>query len=255
MNIDVMSFNLRYWNKADGPNAWPNRRSAVVSVIQRFDPLVMGTQEGLPEMLADLDTDLPDYARIGRGRGSDEADEFCAIYYRSDVLELIAEGQFWLSTTPEVPGSRSWDSSLPRICTWGHFRTKDEELEFVMFNTHLDHEGEDARRLGAELLWERMRPFVERGLPCILTGDFNCEPQSIPIQFLRERLTDALEDKGAGGATFHGFSGVGVGGWIDYIFVSANVGVVSAEVIRDKVDGRFPSDHYPIRARLELPVK
>ena len=75
------------------------------------------------------------------------------------MLELIAEGQFCCLLPLKSQAAALGTVQLPRICTWGHFRTKDEELEFVMFNTHLDHEGEDARRLGAELLWERMRPL------------------------------------------------------------------------------------------------
>lgn len=252
MTIDVMSFNLRYWNKGDGENSWPNRRTAVVSTIQKYQPMIMGTQEGLPEMLADLDGDLTSYRRLGQGRDADGQGEHNAVYFDVNQVELVEQGQFWLSQTPSIPGSKSWDSSLPRICTWGIFRVKGQVDEFAVFNTHLDHEGEDARRLGAELIWQEMSAYVEKGVPCILMGDFNCEPASLPIQLFRTHLTDALEHMGAGGATFHGFTGIGVGGWIDYIFVSPNVKVVEAEIIRDKVDGRFPSDHYPIRAKLSL---
>ncbi len=253
--VETMSFNLRYWNKGDGDNAWPYRQSAVVSIIQEYKPVILGTQEGLPAMLAGLDRALPEYRRFGIGRDKGGGGEHNAVYYRTDAAKLLEHGQFWLSKEPTKSGSRSWDSSLPRICTWGILQSQTGEQQFAVFNTHLDHEGEDARRCGAQLIWERMTPLVEQGMPCILMGDFNCQPHSTPVQFFRSRLQDVLWEMDAGGATFHGFTGLGIGGWIDYIFATRNIQVVEAEIIRKKVDGRFPSDHYPIRARLLLPPR
>ena len=113
-----MSFNLRYWNEHDGPNAWPNRRQAVANLVLENNPAILGTQEGLPSMLIDLDRALPNYGRVGESRGVSGQDEFCAIYYRQDLFEVLRSQQIWLSKTPDQPGSKSWDSSLPRICTW-----------------------------------------------------------------------------------------------------------------------------------------
>ena len=253
MIIDVMSFNLRCWTEGDGENSWPHRLSAVVSTITQYRPAILGTHEGQPRMLADLDRSLPRYQRFGTGRDSDGGGEHNAVYYRTDQFALLEHGQFWLSKDPEAPGSRSWDSSLPRICSWGVLEANGNAGKFAVFNTHLDHVGEDARRLGAELIWQRISPFIEQKVPCILMGDFNCEPSSTPVQFFRGHLQDALEQMGAGGPTFHGFSGIGIGGWIDYIFASHSIEVLEAEIIRQTVEGRYPSDHFPIRARLRLP--
>lgn len=252
MIVDVMSFNLRYWNEGDGENSWPHRLQAVKMVIDKYQPVVLGTQEGLPTMLAGLDAILPGYERFGSGRDKDRTGEHNAVYYRPDQLKLVEQGQFWLSTEPEVPGSRSWDSSLPRICTWGVFEPIGAGARFAVFNTHLDHAGEEARRNGAEIIWERMAPLAAGGMPCILMGDFNCEPADAPVQLFRSHLRDALMEKNAGGATFHGFSGLSLS-WIDYIFATPDVEVVEAAIVKDRVDGRFPSDHFPITARLSLP--
>ena len=79
MIIDVMSFNLRCWTEGDGENSWPHRLSAVVSTITQYRPAILGTQEGQPRMLADLDRSLPRYQRFGTGRDSDGGGEQCSL--------------------------------------------------------------------------------------------------------------------------------------------------------------------------------
>ena len=145
--LTAMSFNVRYDNPGDGENAWPYRIDAVEQIIESAD--VVGLQEALPGMLADLDSRLDGWARIGRGRAADGGGEFCAIYYRTDRLDLVADGTFWLSETPEVPGSVGWDAALERIATWGRFRDRHTGRTFVILNAHFDHMGEQARARAA----------------------------------------------------------------------------------------------------------
>lgn len=242
-----MSFNLRYWNEYDGNNSWPQRRSSVVKLILEQNPMIIGTQEGLPKMLEDLDGALPKYQRVGESRGAKGEEEFCAIYFRRDLFEVLQTDQIWLSETPSTPGSQSWDSSLPRICTWAVLKHRLTGKQFVFFNTHLDHMGEQARLEGAKLILEQIKPYKSKRLPCLLTGDFNCQPASAPIRLLSTQLVDALASIGHGGVgTFHNFTGVTTEGPIDYIFVSDSVQVLDGKVIDSSVDGQFPSDHFPI---------
>ncbi|NLL43312.1 MAG: endonuclease/exonuclease/phosphatase family protein [Firmicutes bacterium] len=253
MQLKLMSFNLRYWNQSDGEYGWPERRDSVAELIRRENPLVLGTQEGLPPMLADLDERLPAYDRIGEGRWPGGENEHNAIYYRRDAVDVLRSGQFWLSETPDVPASKSWDSSLPRICTWGIFELKPSREKIAFFNTHLDHEGSEAREKGTQLIWQEMSKFIQKGMPSFLTGDFNCKPDSSPIKFLRSQLTDALHSQGKGDiGTFHGFRGAASPGPIDYIFASRDVTVLSAEVLDCEVNDILPSDHFPIAARVSL---
>lgn len=249
----IMSFNLRYWNETDGEHGWPERRDSVAELIRQQNPLILGTQEGLPSMLEDLDQRLPAYGRIGEGRWAGGENEYNAVYFRRDAVEVLRWGQFWLSETPSVPASRSWDSSLPRICTWGILELRSSRRKLAVFNTHLDHQGSEARERGTELIWQEMDKFVKNGMPCFLTGDFNCRPDSPPIQFLRSRLVDALHRQGKGEVgTFHGFKGTAAPGPIDYIFTTQDVSVLAAEVLDFAVNGILPSDHYPITAKVSL---
>jgi hypothetical protein len=118
--LRVMSFNIRYNNPGDGPNAWPLRKAWVAQLIRFHDADAVGVQEALPGMLADLDTLLPEFARIGVGRTDGVTKgEFSAILYRRDRLEMLENATFWLSPTPDVVGSKGWDAALERIATCG----------------------------------------------------------------------------------------------------------------------------------------
>jgi len=249
----IMTFNLRYWNQEDGEHSWPNRRDSVARLIAEKNPLVVGTQEGLYPMLCDLDARLPSYERIGQGREGAQDGEFCAIYYRKDLMDVKAHGQFWLSETPDVVGSMSWDTSLPRICTWALLEGRVYARRFMVFNTHLDHRGQEAREKGAELIWSVMSKhiLVDR-LPCILMGDMNCTPENRVIQFLRTHLVDTLASQGQDTkGTFHGFRGSTEGRQpIDYIFCSSDIKVTSAQIVDETIDGVYPSDHYPVLANM-----
>ncbi|MGC4014659.1 MAG: hypothetical protein QM755_09115, partial [Luteolibacter sp.] len=52
--------------------------------------------------------------------------------------------------------------------------------------------------------------------------------------------------------TVHGFSGKTDGGRIDYIYASPELKPVDSEILHDSKDGVWPSDHFPVRATLEV---
>lgn len=253
MKFSVMTFNLRYWNEEDGENAWPYRKDQVADLIKSYAPLVLGIQEGLYSMLLDLDSRLNNYARVGDGRLGGNESEFSAIYYQKDLLDVKEVKQIWLSETPQKAASKSWDSSLCRICTWALFETKQTKEQFLLFNTHLDHRGEIARLEGAKLILSHMEPYMEKGYGAILTGDFNCTPESEPIQYIRKYLVDAAQKQGKEAlGTFHNFTGRASSGPIDYIFVAPTIRVEDVQVLADHQGGRYPSDHFPVLATIEI---
>lgn len=263
MTTTFMSFNLRMDTPDDGVNAWHNRVDKVVKVIRKHNPDVFGVQEVFKSMLEDLDKHFSSYRWIGEGRRGGSEDEFSAIFYDAERVECLDHGQFWLSEEPEIPNSISWDSSLPRICTWGHFKLKAEpNHEFFHFNTHLDHAGEQARQNGIHLIGERMKAAKKQtGLPIILTGDFNSYPDAVSIQYLKGlqsikgdgiELIDAFDVLNTKpGGTFHGFTGKDNGQPIDYIFCSSEVEIVETIIDRTSFDQYYPSDHYPVIAKVK----
>ncbi|ANY74986.1 endonuclease [Paenibacillus ihbetae] len=251
MNVITMTFNLRVNVDSDGSNAWPHRKHRAAAVIAEASPDLFGTQEGSGAMLRDLDEALPEYGRIGTGRmGQGDRDgEHCAIYYKQADFSILREGQFWLSETPEKPGSLGWDGSYPRICTWGLFQsTKDTGVRFYVVNTHFDHMGAVARQESAKLILDHIQRLTkEASLPVILMGDLNAGPGETEIEILREALQDAYELLGEpAGRTFHDFKGGLEGEPIDYIFTTRGVEMVETIIYRDTYDGAYPSDHYPV---------
>ncbi|SFL08654.1 Metal-dependent hydrolase, endonuclease/exonuclease/phosphatase family [Paenibacillus sp. 1_12] len=263
MNMTVMTFNLRYDTPDDGESAWPHRVNGAAQMIQDHNPLLVGTQEGFYPMLMELQEQIPEYAWVGHGRMGEHENEHCAVFYKASELEVQHQGQFWLSETPFEPASKSWDSHLPRICTWISFLHKTSQKQFVVYNTHLDHLGEQARKLGTALIWENISSHrIEFGLPVVLMGDMNSHPSDWPIRFLRGELEHMgkqtwLKDaytalSGSIGLTAHSFQGGDEGEPIDYIFVSPEIEVLKTEVDRRKLRGVYPSDHYPIVSQLRL---
>ena len=262
--LRVMSFNIRYDTPSDGPNAWPHRRDWVAALIRFHAADVIGVQEALAHMLADLDTRLPGFARVGVGRADGRAlGEFSAILYRTDRLELLDSGTFWLSPTPEVPGSKGWDAAIERIATWAHFRDRATGCRHLHLNTHFDHVGEQARQESARLIRSRLSGLA-LNRPVIVTGDLNSDPSSAAYRILtRDSVTGAVPPLADGfhasreshygpTSTWTAFRAIEPGRRIDYVLTSAEFTVLSHGILPDSWDGRFPSDHLPVLATLTL---
>lgn len=253
--ITVMTYNIRYNNPQDGVNAWPKRITKVGALIQQQNPDIIGIQEALHSQLVDLMRILPDYAYVGVGRDDGkENGEFSAILFKSSRFGLLSDKTQWLSETPDVPGSKSWDAALPRIVTQARFYDKITKSEIVIFNTHFDHQGIEARQHSAELLLELIgtaRAVSET--PIIVTGDFNAERTEKTYEtLLLKYLFDTKPDTDKTG-TFCGFE---VGAipckTIDYIFGSAEWNLNAYKVIRDNDGKYYPSDHLPVLVELEI---
>jgi endonuclease/exonuclease/phosphatase family metal-dependent hydrolase len=266
--IEILSFNIRYDNPGDGEHAWSRRRDLVVETIRDGRADFIGLQEALPhqqreivEALAAPRGDEPSYAVIGRTREvSAEHGEANPLLHRTDRWERLDGGTFWLSTTPEVPGSRDWKSACPRIATWGRFkrRSGDPADELLVVNTHFDHASAEARREGAKVL----AAFLARtraahpSIAVIVMGDLNAPPDDAAVAtLLAANLVDT--HRAAGGderfGTFHAFKGRDAAegrSRIDFILADRTFDVVAASIDRREPGGRPPSDHHPVRATL-----
>lgn len=249
--LRVMTFNVRLPVAQDGPNDWPYRRDLLAATIREARADVVGTQE-LKRIQADyLAAQLPDYAWFGRDRRGDGSDEYMGIFYRRDRLRIVEQGDFWLSDTPDVPGSISWGHPYPRMVTWGLFETVDDGRRFYLLNTHFPYRLEDvaARMRGAAAIADHIAGLPAR-TPLILTGDFNTTPDSSVHAFLSQTMTDARSAPDASGpeATFHGFTGK-ADRRIDWIF-ARGFRPVRTQTDDSNEGGRYPSDHFPVIADL-----
>lgn len=256
--LTVMSYNIRYATDRDGVNSWTNRKDWLADQIRFYGPTVLGIQEGLYEQVRFLDSSLTTYTYLGVGRDDGvRGGEFSAVFYDTTRLELLREGTFWLSPTPDRP-SVGWDAAMERICSYGRWRDRRSGSVFWVFNTHFDHIGSEARAESARLILTQMAQLNSGGEPAILTGDLNLEPDSDPIQFLSGRMNDArtaaTELAFGPEGTFNGFQfDRAPERRIDYVFVSPGVRVNRYAVLSDSKELRYPSDHLPVWAEVYLP--
>lgn len=261
--LKVMSYNVRYDAAQDtGRIAWSHRRDKVASVIRFHGPDVVGTQEGKLHQLYDLEARLPGYEWIGVGRDNG-GDEFSAIFYSVDRLQLLDHHTYWLSPTPTEPGSVGWDAALPRVVTWARFQDRTTGDSLLVVNTHFDHEGAEARHQSAQLIMERL-PNWAQGAQVILMGDLNAAVGSPPYETFVENSSDtpiplrdakeATEQPHHGPtSTFNQFQrSVIAGRRIDYILVGPGVSVRRHGHLNEQWDEAYPSDHLPVLAELHL---
>lgn len=257
-SIKVMSFNLRFGTANDGPDHWRERGPRLISALQKRQPELMGVQEALSFQVKQLLKALPQWKAIGVGReNGKQKGEFAAIFYDSQRFAALDSGTFWLSETPQIPGSKSWDSECVRICTWARLRDKKTQRSFYIFNTHLDHKSQPARANGMELI---LRQIAKRGTndPVILTGDLNAgEENPINGSIRKAGFRDSfrvVHPKAGNVGTTNGFQSQQKRK-IDYIYVDPAWEVERAEIVLDKVDGRWISDHMPVTAEIRLGAK
>lgn len=256
--LRVMSFNVRYDNPDDGEHNWHKRKERVANAIHFYEPDLLGTQEVLHGQMEDLCSRLTDYESVGVGReDGNRQGEYAALWFRKDRFELLSSGHFWLSETPDVPGSKGWDGACERMASWARLKDKQNGNELLFMNTHLDHVGQAARSEGVKLLMTKAAELGQ-GIPVVLTGDFNAEPTSSVIAALTDsgnphRLVDARTASPLvyGPAwSYHDFETLPYANrpLIDYIFLSRTWKVTKFGVLAEHENGALLSDHAPVLA-------
>jgi len=250
-----MSYNLRYGDSGLLVEE-DSRKYPLAESINQHKPDFLGVQEANEpwiEVLADL---LPDYDFVGVGRDDGFASgERAAIYYLRDKWAVLDSGDFWLSTTPEVP-SYGWGANHRRICTWAFFQNLVSGEVVAHFNTHLDHESEEARINGTRLILDRV---AQPPYPVIFTGDLNFVEgsdlyQEIQITSLSDSKFLAVLQLPYGTVNYF-LPNIGdLGIVIDFVFVQPEYFDVSRYEVdySRKIGGVAVSDHYPVIVDLEL---
>lgn len=257
-DLQVMSYNIKYDNTSDSVNNWENRKAFLISQLNYYNADIIGTQEGLHHQLEDIKASLDryDYVGIGRDKGNTQG-EFSAIFYNTQEMEMLKQGTFWLSPTPDAP-SKGWDAALNRICTYALFKDKDTDQRFWVFNTHFDHIGEVARLESSKLILQKIKEVNTDNKAVILTGDFNLTDQEKGIQIITDQMIDTHKAAGENAfgpkGTFNGFHfEKPVTDKIDYVFISeGDFKILKSGILSDSQDCKYPSDHFPVLVDLDF---
>lgn len=249
--LKVMSFNIRLGVANDGDNCWDIRKPATAAMLADKAPAVFGVQEAYDFQIDYILESCPQYASVGVGRedGVNEG-EHMSVFYDKNIIELEDWGTYWLSETPDVP-SKGWDAACYRTATWTLLKIRKTGKEFFFVNTHLDHVGWDARRNGLALIVERIGAMNPKGIPMVLTGDFNVTPDNPGLADLDKMMKSAriyAEDSDEA-PSYNGWGRAGE--VIDYIYYAGFEKCKDFKVVNASyADKPFISDHYPVIATL-----
>ncbi len=255
-DIDVISLNIRYDNPNDGINVWSNRAPIVARFINDRIPDLLGMQEVLWHQYQYLDSAIAGYGSVAAGRADgQQKGEACPVFYRLGRFTHLDDGTFWLSATPEVPGSVGWGAALTRISTWVKLYDKVTYDTLLFFNTHFDHISDSARVMSSGVLLERVRQLAG-GNRFIVTGDFNALPGSLAIakmkegEFAVDAYTTSLTPPVGEAGSFNNWTDEQGEERIDYIWVRKGMKVFAHETLKVTEDDIFISDHWPVMARV-----
>lgn len=266
--LTVMSYNIRLGTAADGEDHWTKRREMLIDLLKEQNADLVGLQEAFRFQVDEILSAVPMYAVVGVGRDDGKAGgEASCILFRRDRFAVAEAGTFWFSDTPAVPGTRTWGNRFNRISSWARFVDRDGAA-FYLYNLHLDHEVQPSREKSTELLLARILTRSFPTEPVIVTGDFNAGEDNpalhrltgvpgvksvLPFPFVDTFRALHPDEKVVG--TFTGFKWGNVNGpKIDYVLVQPGTTVLDASIIRTGQNGRYPSDHFPVSARISLPM-
>lgn len=253
--VRVMSFNVRCAN--DGEQTITNRGKVAMEVINSYLPDSFGVQECTPRWKRMLKRAIGDrYASVGRARDFfGPFTEYSSIYYLKDKYNLIDNGTFWLSETPDKAYTKSFDSKCCRIATWAVLENKETGEKYTHINTHLDHVLDSTRDAQMKVLIERVTEIAGDG-KVVMTGDFNAHEDSSVYAVARKSFNDSkyIAKNSDEGPTFtkYGTRKDNGRGAIDFIFVSKDIEAETYKIIRNTVEGIYPSDHFPIVADIYI---
>lgn len=260
LELRLATFNVRFPSDDDGENRWEHRRQLFFETFRSLDADVVGVQEAYASQLKEIVEEIPEYAYVGVARDDGkEAGEFSAILYRKKRFDVKDQSTFWLSDTPDVVGSNTWEAACNRVSTWIHLVDRATQREVAIYNAHFDHKSKLARENSPKCIVEQIRKNKHDEIPLILMGDFNSTPQTPQMQYLLNAETSdspiAFEDTLRGEeegqqATFHGWEGRTQGAPIDFVLVAGSPTIVEGKIVRHHEGERYPSDHYPVTAHV-----
>ena len=257
LDVRVMSFNIRNSHAND----WEARKGLVYEVIGDYAPDVLGLQEANSFQLEDLSNEFPQYGKVGEGSMGGSKGQHSAILFLEERFKLTDSGSFWLSENPTQP-SKSWRSAHHRICTWVELLGRKTDRTLYIYNTHMDDGSREARENGSRMIVKHIQGKVQAA-PFVFMGDFNAREDSEALKIIKGN-SEARQNPGIqmvdsfrvlypdreNVGTYNGFTGQSDGPKIDYIMIKPNMKVREASILQTNLEGRYPSDHFPVTAQL-----
>ena len=257
MELTLISCNIRFDNPADGAHSWHHRRNLLSETLLKHSPDIIATQEGRYDQLKDFETLLKDYFLIDDHRSWIKERMYPTLFLKKDSFELLKSEDLWLSETPDVAGSRSFESAFPRLMTWASIQPKNLNKRLLIVNTHLDHVKSETREAQARVLAQEIKRIRQGQQTLAILGDFNESPQS-PVQNLLKKEIPGLIDTWAlfnktEESSHHAFKGLmPEGSRIDWILIEGESEILQCRMDKTCREGRWPSDHFPIICKINV---
>jgi len=251
MELFIISSNIRFSTHDDAEHAWPKRKNILAQLLRSYSPLLIGTQEGRHPQLLELAELLPDYQLVDQHREWIGERMYPCLFVKRNLSQVKDSGDFWLSETPHIDGSSSFESMFPRLCTWVKIELNGSFI--YIFNTHLDHVQTSTRKAQAQVLCNEIKKINAKNLPMIILGDFNDSPDSPTRKCIISNFSDLKDDwNQAEESSHHPFSGHNPEGhridWILHTFSQR----MELSLDKSSTNGIWPSDHFPLVGKLKL---
>jgi endonuclease/exonuclease/phosphatase family metal-dependent hydrolase len=248
VELKVMTYNvLVEISSVPGIPPWRSRKDAVVDLIRHENLDLIAVQETAPRQLTFLAEKLPEFGLIQDSKFTD-----AALFYRKDLFDLVEQGQWWLSPTPEKHMSKGFGNFLPRLLVWARLKHRATGGILVAASTHFDNTEPSQNKMAA-LCQEKWKPFTQTGQPIIWMGDFNTDQSRGDYPMLTSHgfqdAYTASPSASPGGKddnvpTFPGENGKR----IDHILYFGPVRPIEWKVMT--YPNTILSDHYPVAAKL-----
>lgn len=257
--VRVLTFNIRYGTANDGAHVWAARRAHVITTIRDHAPHLLGVQEALRFQLDELHAALPGYLEIGVGRDDGLiAGEYAAVLVDTLRFSVIGSGTFWLSDTPDVPGSMHWGNRITRVTTWARLVDRATGDTMRVYNLHWDHESQPSRERSAGLLVQRIAAGANSEDAIVVMGDFNSDETNPAFTSLVSDNSVLLHDTFRARhpdativGTFNSFRGDSTAGKIDAVLVGEGWETIDAGIDRRRFGALWASDHFAVWATIK----
>jgi len=261
----ILSCNIRVALDEDEAKGlgWSARKDICLKIIKDKKPDIISLQEVLKVQADDLRKYFPSYQMIGFEGPEMDGHETGyygiaknPILFSKDRYELLTAGTYWLSETPLVAGSKSWDTARARHANWIRIKDKKTGKQLRVVNLHLDHISGEAKIQQAKMVVDESAQYQADFIQ-LLTGDFNTRYDSKVFASVRaggwKESYETIHGEKEAGFTGHEFQGANYEkgpskGRIDYIWYKGTVKPVDALIIKDAINGKYPSDHFFMQA-------